>query len=299
MKNLKSGLSLIMVLSILFGLSSCKRAKSANYELPKEFSAVTDQVIAQNSRYSLLWDNDSKNIFLKSSSSEKIWGTTPYEYFKTGNTSYSLSSPIQIEYYNSNDGSMNTLNAIDCIENNTVSAVKIDNGIKVFYYFEEPKISVGLSYILREDSLYVSLSSDDIAEGEVNNLIGVSVAPYLCSVKNGVEDDYLFVPAGNGAVMYTDTQPDDSPRSFTAEVYGNDPVRKQFDMSASTEEIRLPVYGVKSGNDGLFAVIEEGQGQQALPLLREIRQTVTPQFTHPSMYGDTTVPRWILIQRLS
>lgn len=68
---------------------------------------------------------------------------------------------------------------------------------------------MGLSYILREDSLYVSLSSDDIAEGEVNNLIGVSVAPYLCSVKNGVEDDYLFVPPGNGAVMYTDTQPDE------------------------------------------------------------------------------------------
>ena len=267
MKILKSGLSLIMVLSILFGLSSCKRAKSADYELPKEFAAVTDEVVAQNSRYSLVWDDYSKNIFLKSNSSEKIWGTTPYEYFKTGDTSYSLSSPIQIEYYNSNDASMNTLNALDCIESNTVSAIKIDNGIKVFYYFEEPKISVGLSYTLREDSLYVSLNSDDISEGEVNNLIGVSVAPYLCSVKNGGEGDYLFVPAGNGAVMYTDTEPDDSPRSFTAEVYGNDPVRKQFDISASTEEIRLPVYGVKSGNDGLFAVIEEGQGAASITAL--------------------------------
>lgn len=267
MKNLKSGLAVIMALSVLLGLSSCGKARSADYKLPDEFSTVTDEVIAQNSRYSLVWNNESKNVFLKSSSSQKIWGTVPYEYFQTGETSYSLSSPVQIEYYNSNDGSMNTLNALDCIEGNTVSAEKTENGIKVSYWFEEPKISVAFSYTLRVDSLLISLNSDDITEGEINSLTGVSVAPYLCSVKNGTDGDYLFVPAGNGAVMYTDTQPDDSARSFSAEVYGNDPVRKQFDMPSATEKIRLPVYGVKSGNDGLFAIIEEGQGAAGINAL--------------------------------
>lgn len=94
MKNLKSGLAVIMALSVLLGLSSCGKARSADYKLPDEFSTVTDEVIAQNSRYSLVWNNESKNVFLKSSSSQKIWGTVPYEYFQTGETSYSLSLSI-------------------------------------------------------------------------------------------------------------------------------------------------------------------------------------------------------------
>ena len=70
MKNLKSGLAVIMALSVLLGLSSCGKARSADYKLPDEFSTVTDEVIAQNSRYSLVWSNESKNAAPRRKSGE-------------------------------------------------------------------------------------------------------------------------------------------------------------------------------------------------------------------------------------
>src|SRR5690606_36969183 len=110
------------------------------------------------------------------------------------------------------------------VEMETVSSREIENGIELTYYFEEFDISIPIQYILRDDSLAISLDPTKIVENSSFQIMSVSVAPFLCSAANNAEDSYLFVPSGNGALMYTN-QTVDKERSFSSEVYGFDASR--------------------------------------------------------------------------
>ncbi len=255
---------LALVLCITLFLSACTGAKIDEYKIPDELQSVSESLIAENNSYSLEWDDTTKSVFLKGAGGV-VWATTPYEFFKSGETNYNLSSPLNIEYYNTEDGSINSENGFDCIEQNTVSAQKVKDGIKVTYYFETSKITISATYTLCEDSLKISLNTDDLTEGDVNKLLSVSVAPYLCSVKNSdSKSDYLFIPSGSGALMYTDIEPSDNPRTFAGEVYGNDEVTNVLSSAGEDEPIRMPVFGAVSGKNAICAIIENGEGAASI-----------------------------------
>lgn len=261
MKRKTNRIYIVLLLCIAVFLSACTDTQEAKYVIPENMASVSETVLAQNDNYSLEWDDDAKCIFIKENSSGAVWSTTPFEFYKSGEINYNLSSPLNIEYYNSEDGSINTINGYDCIEMNQVSAEKVENGIKVTYYFEAAQITVSATYSLRKDSLEISLNADDFVETGVNKLLNVSVAPYLCSVKNSdSRSDYLFIPSGSGALMYTDIEPGDNPRTYAAEVYGSDPARAVLSSSGEDEAIRLPVFGAVAGENAVCAIIENGAG---------------------------------------
>ena len=262
MKRKTNRMYIVLLLCVTVFLSACAEAQEVNYVIPENMASVNETVLAQNGNYSLEWDDSAKCVFIRDNSSGAVWSTTPFEFYKSGETNYNLSSPLNIEYYNSEDGSINTVNGYDCIEMNQVSAEKVENGIKVTYYFEIAQITVSATYSLREDSLEISLNTDDFVEaGGVNKLLNVSVAPYLCSVQNSdSRSDYLFVPSGSGALMYTDIEPGDNPRTFAAEVYGSDPARTVLSSTGEDEAIRMPVFGAVAGGNAVCAIIENGAG---------------------------------------
>lgn len=261
MKGKLRRFGILMIVCVSLLLSSCAEESEIKYSVPDTMANVEDKVIAENDKYSLEWDDKKKCVFMRSLDSGFVWSTTPYDYYLAGGSNYNLCSPIMIEYYNTEDGSINTLNASECIDYGMVSAQKTQNGIKVSFYFDEVKITVSVLYTLREDSLLISFNTSDIEEAGTNQLLNVSLAPYLCAVKNTENrSSYLFVPSGSGALMYTDTSPNENPRSFSGEVYGNDPVRKQLAIAGAEEPIRLPVFGAKNGGNALFSVIEKGDG---------------------------------------
>ena len=70
---------------------------------------------------------------------------------------------------------------------------KIENGILIEYYFSKLEIMIPIKYVLREDSLLVSLDVKEIAEGNKYKVTKVSLAPFMTSVKNTESKDYLFL----------------------------------------------------------------------------------------------------------
>ena len=261
MKRKTNRMCIAALLCIAVLLSACADVQQAEYVIPENMESVSETLLAQNGNYSLEWDDTSKCVFIRENSSDTVWSTTPYDFYLSGETNYNLCSPLNIEYYNSEDGSINTANASDCIDTNMVSAEKVENGIKVTYYFDIVEITVSATYTLRDDSLEISLNTDDFIEAGVNKLLNVSVAPYLCSLKNSdSKSDYLFIPSGSGALMYTDVEPGDNPRTFTGEVYGNDPVRAVLTYTGKEEAVRLPVFGAVTGGNAICAIIENGEG---------------------------------------
>lgn len=258
MRNRQKHIVASSMLLFLLLLSGCHLSEKAEQpEFPKEYENAASGEIASGSSLSLAWDNEKYCILLTQKETGKVWSSIPYEFYLGEGTDEDMESPIYIQYVDS--ASMLTVldkGYTDCIGNGTVASEMTENGIRVTYYFENAGISVPVLYELREDALAVTVDFENVQEG-ANKLLSVSVAPFLCSVQNDSEDSYLTIPSGSGALMYTDVR-QEGVRTWTGEIYGADATRLIPEELMDTENVRLPFFGIKEGEDALLAIVEQG-----------------------------------------
>ncbi len=250
----KSGIIFLICVCIvlLTGCGGNISKKKKAYKIKGNFESG---VVASNSDLELSWNNSSCCILLKNKKTGKIWSTTPYEYYSTGECDECLSSPIYIDYINDTSKLSDVSKAYkDSIKNGSVTSKQIENGIEVCYYFQKSKIAVPVQYVLRDDSLAISVDFTKIYEKE-NKLRSVSIAPYLTSVKNDTDNSYLFIPSGCGSIMRT-YENVDGERSFSADVFSVDASKIVPEELNDESQVKIPVFGVKSGEDALCAIIE-------------------------------------------
>ncbi len=251
----------LILLSAVLLLAGCGESVTLKYELPKTFSKCENGVVDENENYELIWDDVAKCAFLKNKQTGYIWSTTPYDFYMTGETNYSMSSPVVIEYYDTSDNTLQSEKALDVIEQETVSTEIKDKKIYNTFYFENSEITVKLAYYLDNDSLKVSFNSNDLFESGKNKLINVSVTPFFCAIANtDSKSSYLFVPSGSGALMYVDEDLAEGARDYNGEVYGNDPARTQLDNPADEEPVRLPCFGATNGENAILGIVESEEG---------------------------------------
>ena len=75
-----------------------------------------------------------------------------------------------------------------------------------------------------------------------------------------MKNTYLFVPAGNGALMSPEIKDGDG-RQYSGDVYGVDAGRYQPYNYYTQESVKMPVFGVKDGADAIVGIIEGGAEQ--------------------------------------
>lgn len=243
----------------LSGCSAYKRAEK--FVIPDNLSNDEGTALFSDDSYSFGFESETYNMFFENKETGKIWASTPYEYFETGETSYSLSSDVIINYYDSGDNSVQNQKSFECVENKAAACTVKDGSIYHKYYFSDAEISLTVKYSFNNGVLSASFNTKDIVESGKTKLISVSIAPNLCSTKNtNDKDSYLFVPAGSGALMYCDESTDGNTRTYSGEVYGKDLSVDYLDNPGNEESVRLPVFGVKSGNDALVGIITSGEG---------------------------------------
>lgn len=257
-RRIQAGIAAALILC----LAGCgKKTAVKKYAVP-ETQVAESGIAASNGNYTLEWDSERSVLLLKNNKSGYIWSTVPYDYYLNGGTSVNINSPLFIEYYTPEDGSIQTAKAYsDCMEEGNYSVEKIDNGIKMTFHFIDAEADISLEFRLRDDSLAVSVPFKDIKESGKTKIISVSVLPYFCSVPNSKDKaSYLFVPAGSGALMYTDEEIQNSSRIFTGEVYGRDAAEIILDNTSDETALLMPVYGAAAAENTLLAIIEEGDG---------------------------------------
>lgn len=256
-------LTAVVILIAIFSYGCAGTEQPEDSGFPETPETVSSQTVATNDLFSLEWDAEKACILLKQKETGKIWSTIPYDYYLSGETDEDMNSPIYIQYVDS----VSLVSVVDkgfsdCVEKNSISSRKIENGIEIVYYFEGPGISVPVQYCLREDALVVSVDFGNAKEG-ANKLLSVSVAPFLCSAANSSEESYLVVPSGCGALMYLDER-EEGTRTWSGEVYGQDPSRLLPESLMEDEAVRLPFFGIKDGENALLAVVEEGAGASVI-----------------------------------
>lgn len=127
---------------------------------------------------------------------------------------------------------------------------------------EKPWFTIPLTYRLEQENLVVSIDPNQVTYNENGfYLVDIDVLPYFAAAKE--ENGYLFVPDGSGALIYLNSDKENI-SSYKATVFGQDKSKQMLSYYKSEIEhentIKLPVYGIKAGEQALFAIIENGAG---------------------------------------
>ena len=261
MLKFKKSISCILLsLLIALPLSGCSDETIFKNVKPKEIETLSNSVVDTKGNYTLSWDGDKNSVLLENGETGDIWSTVPYDFYLGEDTNINLNAPLFISFYNPADSSLMTAKAhSDCIELGNLSVTEKESRIRMEFYFETAEITVPLEISLNGDGMKACIKADEIKESGKTRLIDVSLLPYFCSTPNAEDkSSYLFVPAGSGALLYTDEDIQEFSRGFTGEVYGTDAARRVLDNTTKEEPIRLPVYGAKNKDSALFAIISEG-----------------------------------------
>lgn len=267
MKKLNRIAAFLLSAAMVFSLCACgKDEESRKPSTPYEklnLAAVDSGTVAENSGFSLSWDAERACVSLTDKASGDVWSTIPEDYYKTGDTSgragIMLGSPIMLEYVSEkNRSAVKSVNGYTGImKNGKIGSIKTDNGIKVYYCFDKLEIIIPVEYSLGDTGLSITVVPDEIIEYD-NLVYKISLAPFLCSAANSdSKEQYIVVPSGSGAVMYTDIRSGGA-REYSEPVYGSDPARFEGENPINTATVRMPVFGAKSGNSAILGIITSG-----------------------------------------
>lgn len=266
-RKMKGFLNRILSVSLSVFMFACVlSACGENTLLPATYKKVNNSLLesdslSNNLKYELSWEKDAKAVVLKSADAKAIWSDILYESFLEGSVSANGNSPICITVYNTQTLKTNTIRSYSEIpENGSIVCKKIENGIRVSYFFDKYEIAIPVDYVLREDSLTVTVDSSKIMESGVSyKLVSVSLVPFMCSVENKAQNGSLFIPTGSGALMYS-AETAEGTKKYSGEVYGDDGTRQVPESFYDNEAIRLPVFGASGGGKGMLGIIEQGAG---------------------------------------
>ncbi len=233
----------------------------------------TDEVIASNSNYELVWKGSDCTVDLIEKATGNRWGVTAQlppvenegEEETEGETSIltavktkpEAASAIILETLDmSNNQTSVVFSQTGAVKNGRVVTEKIDNGIRAYYYFDAVQIRVAADFVLHDNRVTITVDPKLLQENDKYRAVSVRIAPYWCSNVNDDASAYLFYPSGSGAII-SNTSLSSAGITYESQVYGFDFAMLQDTQETTTKEVRLPVYGAVNGNLGAMAIIED------------------------------------------
>lgn len=258
---MKKCVLIVMCCVLLLSMVGCSSSKAEDYPVYDENATVSNVaggVVASNAAYELIWDETAYCVMLRDVQTGYIWSNIPYEYLQEGGLNSNVNSTVNITAVKQENLTWDSYRGYtDAVEGGKVSCEKVENGVRVTYYFESAQISVPVIYTLGANSLDVTLDAQNISEGDAYKILSVSVAPFLCSALNENEGSYVMVPSGSGSLIYA-TETVEGTRKYSGNVYGRDLSQAFVELTTEEEALRLPVFGVKNGDAGMLCVMKDG-----------------------------------------
>lgn len=236
---------------------------------------ITDnfQKVEENSNYILYADKTNGEIAVTVKATGYNWFSNPQDRNEDtiagGEVKKRLESQIVIYYTNGSSIAVAS-SATGCVSRKGLTSEKIDKGIRFVYNFKSAGFTVPVQYILEEDGLKAQVMLEEIdplivvkEQGKGDNkyeveyyMTQIDFLPFFGSA--GVnEDGYMFVPEGSGALInFNNGKVNYS--TYSSPIYGQ--YKDLNSMTNLTNNlVRMPVYGLKRGDNAYFAIIEENE----------------------------------------
>lgn len=300
---LKKCLSLLIILVLCLSFAGCsgsaKVVKPYLFNENLQTNNIASVIAAENEKFQLSWDSENRRVLLTDKADGYVYSNIPNELLNTEDTSEMRSdsylkmfSSITIDCVRTETYELKTGYGSEVIDDGDFSVSQIDNGIRVTYIFKDLKVSVPVQYLLFDDGIRIKVDPTKIAEeGKEYFIHTIAIAPFMCNAKNMTEDSYIFYPSGSGALVYMDTESDIS-STYSSEIYGMDGMsdRKTWAEETNEETIKMPIYGAKTGNRGMFAIVD-GSAESGSIILDAFNKKVgySAVYSEFSLRGETNV----------
>ncbi|MBR5524491.1 MAG: hypothetical protein IKU51_04410 [Clostridia bacterium] len=232
-----------------------------NEEYGSERYDYFDSAIAYNDNFQLWWDDSSQCAILWDVNTGIFHSTTPYDFYSTNGETESyaalqLNTPLIVGYVDEDKNNYHEVSAYGTSTNEVgITSKAIENGVSVKYSFPRVEIAVTVEYLLQEDGLQIRIPMAGLEENS-NRIYEIMVAPNMVAAVND-NDSYVMVPSGGGALIDAKTM--NKPVQYSEAVYGDDPAEPLTMKKRNQRKINLPVFGVKDGDTGMLAIIEDGK----------------------------------------
>lgn len=273
MKSAIRFIAMIMCFAVSLSCAGCSKdenssaAKALKYSDVKVSSNYSEEgIVCENSKWQLIWNNEKNQVSFIEKDTGFLWspapeGTQVVNYDEDGmpiKNNPQLESAVLVTYYDpASLLEKEIMSSTDAFE---TYLQKMDNGLRVIYDFADYEIMIPVEYTIEDNRFLVSVNLKHIVDNGENFVTAVALAPFMCGVKNNTDDSWIFLPDGSGAIFSVNSA-DIVGKTDAKSVYGDDLTDKKFNYLSKTQQITMPVYGIKAGGKSLFAVIESGAEQ--------------------------------------
>ncbi len=230
-------------------------------DLSKRLAAC--QKIAENAKFAMYFNSTNADILIQDKASGYIWSTIPPNY-ENEQAAMKMRSMGHIEIVvaegeNRNDSTHNCY--VRSIAKGTWKYNLIKDGIRIDYEYEGKFIKLSVEFTLTDYGLLLRIPHDSIEDSdELFRLCEIRTLPFFGAAWRDSEDGYLFIPDGSGALI--DFKSNFSSTDFAVErkyhIYGQDKNSPSLNKPLIYETMRLPVFGIKKSETGVFGIIESG-----------------------------------------
>ena len=225
---------------------------------------VGDGTYVQNNNFILAWYDSMQRFILIDKATQRQYLSAPFNDMQS-----EIQSPVIVDYYEEGTAVVTTtalLGVEGCLDNDTYSIEKIENGFRAVYSFDDAKIAVTVEYLLRDGGLELRIPIDGLQEEYGKRIYEIKVAPFFAAVQNNT-GSYMMVPSGSGALIKAEHTADETAHrtQYYETVYGDDLSEPLTFRKRSQGQIYLPVFGSmnkdadeSTPDTGMLGIIEKG-----------------------------------------
>lgn len=263
----------LLCVVVLLGGTVTVSAVNDNSEEPSSEPKIADgyTVAAQNRSYKLYANMKTGDFAVYDISGQHLWQSGQWDVMdensqssklNSGRIKTDLLSVIAIDYI---QVSTIASTAVPSYQNSYAYSVmrgntrvtEIKNGIRTEYYFDDIDSTIPVEIMLNDSGITARIVGEDLKIGKEYRITSISLLPGFMAAENDEAGGYLFVPSGSGGIIPLGSRKGDI-AAYSEMVYGRDTAIELEEYPGETENILVPVYGIKHGDSAVTAIITSG-----------------------------------------
>lgn len=248
-------------------------ARAEGGDIPADYNKV-----AESEGYELYLYEPTLSIILRNKDTGKVLLSTLSQEDDNGAnnktwTAYMQSGVVLSAIKNANDTYQ--VDLVSCPH--TIDYSYDDSGFSAKIYWKEYEFGLTVHVSLEGDALVAEVPEESFVENGKDSYIGtVSLFPMLGYSYLDNQEGYMFIPDGNGALIYLDDKDGRYASGYSQMIYGTDAgftesttetlLWGRYRTVNSSEKVLAPVFGMAHTDDqlGYLAIVEEGEKRASI-----------------------------------
>lgn len=253
-------------------LPGTKLTASAEAAIPSEYAKV-----AESDSYTLYLYEPTMSVILENKLSGQVMYSTLMAQDDDGINNKTWTAYMQSGIVLSAIKGVNDTYQVDLVSSkNKISYEYNKNGFVASIEFKEYDFGLNVEVTLEGDELVVRVPEESIFENGSAYIGTVSLFPMMGYSYLDAKEGYMFIPDGNGALIYLDDKDGRYASGFSQVIYGADAgftdsttevlLWDRYDTVVDPEKVLAPVFGMMHTEDkiGYLAIVEDGNQRASI-----------------------------------